>query len=875
MLKQHLMEIFIPGQTKRSLNEQELSELESKILFPYPGVKECIDNINALLKITVRELASREKLYPCYIPFFIDYTVKIFLKSLKPPGYPVGYACADSIGRLSMQTLLNAFHHTGTSQASSGGIKEVTRFSNTRSAQYCTIHFQNQFLTKSDIYRLGPILKDSNILNMCTNIRTLRIEIEKHINHKTPTSIEEGNEMIKNREYFWYKYGKTSLIYTECERQCIEFEFDQLKLFSSGKSLCEISNIISSVVYLIGNKKNSDKIKCRYICLPSPTVFGIIHAYLSSEDADESDVDKDYFCQKSVDSKDFNINVCGIRGITEIYAISKNITSYIDSVEKKLDSDGNEIGTLVYLKSQRNYGIPIERLIHLLEKNGIKTTCAEETLSLKNLDFVSNKISYEKRKELQVEYLVKKGDENNNRLIYNFRNEKDKLKSKIYETKLFNISNVVNVNTKTEIFKSFKGNSEEVEHKVKNIESFNEILLELTDTSNENHISRVSEFFPKKKAHQCIKLTVKIKDEETGEKIKKSVYVHKVIFDVFRATISVNTKEVMSPNNYYTLNNSIIMRFCIKDLHFPKHIRLPRIRVTDSYTDNDVYSMKRCLVLDTLFPFVKNIIVNDDTTEEDIKVQLSKKPVDVLIEFLTKNSTSDDLNYVYAETNGTNLPDLLKHPLVDPSKTYSNMFDDIFNIFGQEALRNYAKFNLEEIIFKCGKINPEHIRVLPEALTCDGMNKFTSGGIKNQGYGPLQQMPFDNVKLNSQTGASNGNTYPLGSFLGIFLDGSVKNGSGYPKIIEDEELLKAPTDFSIENDMSSVKIISKTDNQDSILLLPIIVGKFRTVNFAMSFINKNYNYYNKFSYKMIKTSKVNMKIKEVNFEYLSSVFNRN
>ena len=109
------------------------------------------------------------------------------------------------------------------------------------------------------------------------------------------------------------------------------------------------------------------------------------------------------------------------------------------------------------------------------------------------------------------------------------------------------------------------------------------------------------------------------------------------------------------------------------------------------------------------------------------------------IRFVTQVPPSDmyrAANFVYADTNGSNMRDLMNRDDVDPNHTFSNNMYDILSILGVEAARNYMIWALRRIFVASGQenINNRHIMLLIDYMTFGGgVTKATFSGIRSQG----------------------------------------------------------------------------------------------------------------------------------------------
>lgn len=101
--------------------------------------------------------------------------------------------------------------------------------------------------------------------------------------------------------------------------------------------------------------------------------------------------------------------------------------------------------------------------------------------------------------------------------------------------------------------------------------------------------------------------------------------------------------------------------------------------------------------------------------------------------------------FVYADTNGTNLKVLFGRDDIDPNHTVSNNMYEILALLGIEATRNFLIRGLIEVIsYDNQYINPRHVMLLADFMTHQGMvTKITYSGIKKQPIGAFAQASFE------------------------------------------------------------------------------------------------------------------------------------
>ena len=110
-----------------------------------------------------------------------------------------------------------------------------------------------------------------------------------------------------------------------------------------------------------------------------------------------------------------------------------------------------------------------------------------------------------------------------------------------------------------------------------------------------------------------------------------------------------------------------------------------------------------------------------------------------------KNELLKASSMVYADTDGTNLRDILGRDDVDPTRTISNDVHEIKSVLGIEAARNFLISEINSVIAHEGTyINPRHIILLVDFMTSLGdVYGVTFSGVSRQPIGPLAKASFE------------------------------------------------------------------------------------------------------------------------------------
>lgn len=953
---------FVAGQTPRKLRKKEKDLLISKIKYPFPGTQDIVDIIDGRLALICEIFLQDVQIYPCFIPVFIDNIHKTFLLSLSDPGTPVGPHTADSISQQATQAMLNTFHQAGTSKpGGSQGIKENIRISAKREQVYSTINFRNKRLTFDQVLDLKNELLGINIKNLTLDIKTMYIDIDQNAKLPYPRSLEECWNLIEEEKYWWYSrchHDKVLTSYIEIkngkekevtERLAIRMKLDVNKLVELKLTTCDIANEISERMFAIAKAKTKDKkeidLNYKYVCFPSPTIFGIIDCFLiSTKGPDMADYLRDYFLQQSISKEDFkDIYVAGIQGIENFYPVAKNVTSCIRSVEPAYEIVTNKNGvkeqvpkgTWVYLKSMRFKPVPIQRFISLCNSCGIECVEDPEALPFANLEFKAHKINLERRTKVVIEVCTQDRDELHRQFrkypYFLLQNEYGYYFAKMnkpdedYEQKKYDrffpesVGIEVNYLKKNGTLKSgyivrkyidgnFDYSYEEKEPElVLDFEPINfETLTKLEEFFSDK--DQVSQCFKDAKA-LCIKVgetylvqefitnfkekifeevsivevennkviyfisnkpigdcrskeIIEVKNLNEIEKMIKNTDMMQEIFTgmlspiqhvilaysisgtivekyliaykykKFSITLEINTKAINDPKTFHTLNSIIISKYSCKNQKIP--LDKPKIIQYVATSEYEEQKLRKAILLKTFLPFRKISPQNfsfDETKDKETQYneyikQFSKtKPVDKLIQFLDQNCPKEEKEYVYAETKGSSLAKICIHPAVDASKTYSNLFTEILEFYGIEALRNLIEFDLNNVITMSDYIDPIYVKHAADVLTAKGKNPFTAKGISSQGTGPLSIITFNKVEENLRIFSQGGKKFSVNSTSTTILIGvEAPLGTGFASVVPIMEKLRNKE--ILENDPEFFKRIENISDDEKIQNFNLDRGKF-------------------------------------------------
>lgn len=173
-------------------------------------------------------------------------------------------------------------------------------------------------------------------------------------------------------------------------------------------------------------------------------------------------------------------------------------------------------------------------------------------------------------------------------------------------------------------------------------------------------------------------------------------------------------------------------------------IRIRMIKQNDSkYDDDDVEEdimLKRleAHILDTLtlrgVPGVEKAFLNKET-----------KLITTAEGALLASKSDEKCQEWYLDTTGTSLAAVLTIPGVDTTRTYTNHFMQIFEVFGIEATRSALMRELTQVLaFDGSYVNHRHLALLVDVMTSRGyLMAITRHGINRADTGALMRCSFE------------------------------------------------------------------------------------------------------------------------------------
>lgn len=145
------------------------------------------------------------------------------------------------------------------------------------------------------------------------------------------------------------------------------------------------------------------------------------------------------------------------------------------------------------------------------------------------------------------------------------------------------------------------------------------------------------------------------------------------------------------------------------------------------------------------------------------------------------------------DTSGTALKEVLTVDGVDTTRTYSNSFEEILNVFGIEATRGLLVRELTQVLaFDGSYVNHRHIAVLCDVMTTRGiLMAITRHGINRNDTGALMRCSFEEtVEILLEAAASGELDDCKGISENIMLGQLAPMGTGEFELFLDEKMLQ-------------------------------------------------------------------------------------
>jgi hypothetical protein len=304
----------------RFLTDDEISFIVSNFKLAPAADRESSElNRSEMVKNIVTDLKSI-KMSPSAIPDLIIEIEKQHFKSIVVPGSTVGATSAEAVAGSSTQMTLNTFHHSGSADSVSSGIKSIQNLVYARENiknEKCTIYFE-KFLSYEEVldarsYIVGSVIKD----------------------FVKDYTIDYPEELSK-----FFGYDNIPLIFNkhiENDRQILRLFFDTTELYKHkitlGKIASQLESDMSKTITTIFSSMSE----------------GIIDIYINKDIVDAKIETKDKkdisqilenvpdkyrdlaFFTTIVLPELSNIRIKGVLGITKLYPIVIPIVKMIGS----------------------------------------------------------------------------------------------------------------------------------------------------------------------------------------------------------------------------------------------------------------------------------------------------------------------------------------------------------------------------------------------------------------------------------------------------------------------------------------------------------------------------------------------------------------
>lgn len=271
---------------------------------------------------------------------------------------------------------------------------------------------------------------------------------------------------------------------------------------------------------------------------------------------------------------------------------------------------------------------------------------------------------------------------------------------------------------------------------------------------------------------------------------------------------------------YLVLNRSLMMTNGITKEKFEHLLKITNIKIHEKDDDIDTYIVIMPAGNDKSPGKYINEIINKDINDKKM-LELKVREGDI------ENKIMPNPNYVrvatdiersskltYAETDGSNILDILSQPQIDATRSYCNNVHDIFKTLGIEAARNYLLKDIDFVLKEGrGDINQRHLILLVDFMTNLGiLSPITYIGIGQQSAGFLDQSSFERAKDVFSAGAAVGVTARPGTSGDVFVGKLMSGGTGIVKIGPDsEEYLNSIAKVSVADVESFYQNIPKND----------------------------------------------------------------
>lgn len=886
----------------RLLTKEEKEEICDMFKIPYNGIDIVLETANKnIRKIAMNELEDIV-FFPDLFEEFKEHLHKKFEFSLIEAKAPIGMIAGDAIGQQSMQAVLNTFHNVGNASAGGPeGIRENISISKERKNAYSRLCFKNPFLRYSEVMKLAPQFIGASIDFLLSEKAVSKIiNIPKilsfNIASNPPPSKEDFLKAQKNDIPWWYCFNDLSPIYNQNTpeshvRKCIRLKFDMQKLYEFNLTTFEIAAFINTWVFKVTQPKRAvdgsvDGTKRKtsthgIYAIASPTILGTVDVFMKNYSNET-----DYILINILHKNDFaEMFISGIDGIKNFYAINTNVTRLFKSVVSTSPDEEDEgiIGTWVYLDDSRFYTMPYCRAIYALEKSGLKFEFPSygTPLSFKdsngkdivytdiNFEFHSHKIVKELRKEITIRAYLHGGFTEHKEFSFymphpSYANQFQTITPKndhysyekigdgkeyillYYNQSYEMIANIPMFKSK---LKSTKALTDLIKKSDNRITQTMFLSQFINDETDENIKIAYNNFFSTDSIPFAY-IGFEINENENKYYVYYLVVLHKYIDYKINVNLDYCNSHLVTQSLKSMLDQQFKIPFEYFTQDFLSHYELlSNFRILSEKKIEE--PQRRILVKNKLFLTDRYDFLDEDDRENKKRDKKSKlEPLGRFMRYITENVEPEFLEYVYAETIGSNLSRILSHKLLNSSSTFSNHYYQTLGILGIEALRNLLTYDMINMINNSGYINVSYINLQTNVTTHNGPNPMTSSGISCQKRGVHDMITFDNAGHFILSGAFKGKKeYTTNTSTSIFIGSTVKIGTTATSVTLDRLSLIANNNKSgISNGF--LKLASDTTpittlflpevSEKPIIIPPTEIGKFPLVPFVINnFVKKD------------------------------------
>lgn len=302
--------------------------------------------------------------------------VNQYIRSFVQPGDPVGILTGEANGQPITQLTLSSFHEAGSVKSISMGVeayREVLNATRNRKHPTTTIHLKNKYLSFPEALELRR-----TFVGVTLDMLIRRREFESAV---TP---EDTLIPAADRGWWYEMYLNLYNISLPASRVYLRLHFDRNALYAYQIPLGEIVQKIQM--------NQGDTL----ICVPSPTHEAIIDVYVNEEAAlrpVRDCISKKrppgitmenvgiIYLQNCLLPRMDDFLIRGIPGISQVFPVTITTWSIVRS-ETAIRGTGDR-RWIIWLETirMRINGIPIEKMVSLLQKVGIQVdTIAEDHL---------------------------------------------------------------------------------------------------------------------------------------------------------------------------------------------------------------------------------------------------------------------------------------------------------------------------------------------------------------------------------------------------------------------------------------------------------------------------------------------------------------